>query len=207
MPKNSTYKRIEGSGGDGGVEAYWTEPNGRKIGYQAKYFLRPWRINWNQIDRSVKRALTIHPELKRYVIALPRKFTGKSREGQRSNGEWGQWIDRVNKWKECAHKMGIKDIEFEPWTEDELLARLIPDRNSGLRKYFFDDIVLDKVWFRKKLKGAIVALGERFQPEDHVDVRIQKLFSVISRSKVFLDEFSALFAALRKCGPPRFKKM
>ena len=32
------YQRIEGSGGDGGLESIWYLESGKKIGYQAKYF-------------------------------------------------------------------------------------------------------------------------------------------------------------------------
>lgn len=63
FPDGSIYKRVEGAGGDGGVEAYWTKPNGKKTGYQAKYFLRSGDIDWEQIDKSVTQAIAIHPEL------------------------------------------------------------------------------------------------------------------------------------------------
>jgi len=78
LPENSVFKRVEGAGGDGGVEAYWTKPNGKKIGYQAKYFLRCGDIDWIQIDKSVTQALTSHTELECYVVALPCDLTDRS---------------------------------------------------------------------------------------------------------------------------------
>ena len=44
------FRRIEGAGGDGGVEAYFERPGGSKVGYQAKYFLATKDIDWSQID-------------------------------------------------------------------------------------------------------------------------------------------------------------
>ncbi|WP_446008447.1 hypothetical protein [Candidatus Electrothrix sp.] len=37
-PADAEFRRVEGAGGDGGVEAYWKKADGRKTGYQAKYF-------------------------------------------------------------------------------------------------------------------------------------------------------------------------
>src|SRR3712207_4217574 len=65
------FRRVEGAGGDGGLEAYWLLPDGAKIGYQAKYFLHSRDIDWAQIDESVEQAIATHPTLKRYVVALP----------------------------------------------------------------------------------------------------------------------------------------
>ena len=77
FPEHLVYKRVDGAGGDGGVEAYWTTPNGRKTGYQAKFFLRSGDIKWVQIDSSVTQALKTHPELERYIVALPCNLTDR----------------------------------------------------------------------------------------------------------------------------------
>src|SRR5438552_2999239 len=85
------FRPLYGAGGDGGVEALWILPNGNTIGYQAKYF--PGDVDWNQIDDSVRTAITQHPELQQYVIALPRDFTGRraARGGTSTEGMWGKW--------------------------------------------------------------------------------------------------------------------
>ena len=49
-------RRVEGAGGDAGVEAYWLGADGSKIGFQAKYFTKAANIDWRQVDRSVSRA-------------------------------------------------------------------------------------------------------------------------------------------------------
>ena len=202
FPKHSVYKRVDGAGGDGGVEAYWIKPNGKKTGYQAKFFLRSREIDWVQIDGSVTQALTTHPELERYVVALPCNLT--DRTGQRGRGMtgWEHWDDRTGKWKAQAQSAGVIDIEFVPWTKTELISRLAQSDTKGLRGYFFGDVELDIQWFNEKLEEAFLALGERFHPEDHVDVRIERLFSILVRDPSFRDELSSIFDDLRKCSLP-----
>ena len=202
FPEHSVYKRVYGAGGDGGVEAYWTKPNGKKTGYQAKYFLRSGDIDWQQIDSSVTQALTTHPELERYVVALPCDLT--DRTGKKGYGKrgWEHWNSRVKKWKANAESEGIKKIEFVPWTKSDLITRLAPNDTEGLRVFFFGDIHLDRQWFEDKLEEALEDLGERFHPEDHVDLRIERLFSIMARTPSFRDELAEIFDDLRECSLP-----
>ena len=202
FPKGSVYKSVDGAGGDGGVEAYWTKPNGKKTGYQAKYFLRSGDIDWTQIDGSVTQALTTHPELERYIVALPCDLTDRAGMRRRGKTGWEHWDSRVEKWKAKAHSVGVKDIEFVPWTKSELISRLALNDTEGLRVFFFGDIHLDFQWFEVKFEDALENLGERFNSEDHVDVQTERLFSTISRAPSFRDELSSIFDDLRKCSLP-----
>ena len=195
----SVYKRVDGAGGDGGVEAYWTKPNGKKIGYQAKFFLRSGDINWTQIDGSVTQALATHPDLERYVVAFPCDLTGRTGTKGRGKTGWEHWDSRVEKWKDQAHSAEVKNIEFVPWTKSKLISRLAQSDTKGLRDFFFGEIHFDIQWFENKLEEALKNLGERFHPEDHVDVQIERLFSIISRAPSFRDELAAVFDYLRKC--------
>ena len=202
FPKDSIYKRVDGAGGDGGVEAYWTKPNGRKTGYQAKFFLRSGDVNWAQIDASVTQALTTHPKLERYIVALPCNLTDRAGTRRRGKTGWEHWGSRVEKWKCMSESEDIKKINFEVWTETELIARLAQSDAKGLRDYFFGDIYFDLQWFEDKLEEALEDLGERFHPEDHVDLRIERLFSIIARDPSFRDELEVIFDGLRKCPLP-----
>ena len=202
FPEYSVYKRVDGAGGDGGVEAYWTTPNGRKTGYQAKFFLRSGDIKWVQIDSSVTQALKTHPELERYIVALPCNLT--DRTGKKGHGKsgWEHWEERIKNWKDQALSAGVKDIEFALWTKSDLISRLAQSDSEGLGAYFFGDVQLDLQWFENKLKAALLDLGERYQPEDHVDVQIERLFSIVSRAPSFRGELSSIFDYLRKCSLP-----
>ena len=48
--------RVDGAGGDGGVEAFIVLSNGGEIGLQAKYFDRLQKKQWQQISKSVNSA-------------------------------------------------------------------------------------------------------------------------------------------------------
>lgn len=202
FPGNSVFKRVEGAGGDGGIEAYWTKSNGKKTGYQAKYFLRCGDIDWEQIDKSVTQALTSHPELECYVVALPCDLTDRSGKKQRGVTGWAHWDVRVKKWEVEAAAVGIQKIEFQPWPKSEMVARLAKRNAEGLREFFFGDVELSTGWFEDKIQEAISALGERFHPEDHVDVHTEKLFSVISRAPSYQEELLKALNAIGKCVLP-----
>jgi hypothetical protein len=202
FPEHSVFKRVEGAGGDGGVEAYWTKPNGKKTGYQAKYFLRCGDINWDQIDESVTQALNSHPELECYVIALPCDLTDRAGKKGRGQTGWEHWDARVQKWKAEAAAVGVKDIAFKPWPKSELTAQLAMRSAEGLKEFFFGDVQLSIPWFSDKIQETILALDERFHPEDHVDVRIEGLFSVISRTPSYREELLKALHAIGKCALP-----
>src|SRR5438876_4279520 len=64
-------RRVEGSGGDTGVEAFVVTSPNREVGIQAKLFDRLSSSQWTQIKKSIARATAEHPKLKRYIVAVP----------------------------------------------------------------------------------------------------------------------------------------
>ena len=76
--------------------------NGTKTEYQAKYHLSARDINWGAIDESVQTALTKHPTLERYFIALACDLTDRS--GVRGQGKtgWEHWEAHKAKWERLA---------------------------------------------------------------------------------------------------------
>ena len=72
------FSFVNGSGGDGGVEAYATLDSGEVIGVQTKWF--PDKMNtsqFNQIEKSFNTAVKVRPEMIRYIVCIPRDFTSK----------------------------------------------------------------------------------------------------------------------------------
>ena len=78
-PDSKSFRRIEGAGGDGGVECMHRASGRGIVGYQAKYHTSPGDIDWQAIDRSVTTALSTYPELVTYVVAIACDFTGRRR--------------------------------------------------------------------------------------------------------------------------------
>src|SRR5439155_3321658 len=103
-------------------------------------------IDWAKIEHSVNTALIQHPELERYVIALPCDFTGKRAvRGGSTEGIWGTWDTSVKRWETLATASGVS-IKFEPWTAFEIEAALLRPRAQHLLRFFFDHLVFTREW-------------------------------------------------------------
>jgi hypothetical protein len=182
VPHGATFRRVEGSGGDGGVEGYWLLPNGSKYGYQAKFFTRTKEINWAQIDDSVYEALKNHPTLTRYVVAIPCDLTDRSGASGKGRTGWQHWETHKRKWLSRRAQRRPK-IDFVIWTAFELRNALIAPLADGLRRYWFGREEFSPEWFSSHVNAGIAALDERYHPEDHVDVAIERLFGFVCRSE------------------------
>lgn len=194
------YRRVEGTGGDGGVEAYWLLEDGSKYGYQAKYFVSTKDISWSQIDDSVKVAIEQNPTLRKYTIALACDLTDRSGKLNKGKTGWEHWTTHNVKWQEWADAKGI-NVEFIPWTKSEIVDRLVSSSsNHGLTLYWFNTKLFDMPWFNDSFERSKADLGERFQPQDHVEVEIQKAFDGLARSPAYLKYLSKWFCSVPKTG-------
>lgn len=186
------FERIEGAGGDGGVEALWHLSDGSKHGFQAKFHLATKDIDWPKIDESVKTAFKQHPELTKYVVAIPCDLTGRSGAKERGNPGWEKWRDRVKKWTEWATDLGMT-VEFEPWSASEILTYVLQLPNHrGVLAYFFEEIAFNKKKSKRLFSKAERDLDHRFQPGDHVGTSNERLFHGLARSPIFLQKVGEL---------------
>jgi len=192
-PSNAKeFRRIEGAGGDAGVEAYWLLTSGDKIGFQAKYFTRTGDIDWKQVDKSVKQAMELHPEIIRYIVSFACDLTDRGgKKGQGFTG-WKHWDNHKVKWNGWASKKGLS-IEFEPWTKSDIVGRLIQPKNRGLIEYWFHTSLFDIFWFEKQFDMIKADLDERYHPEDHVEIHATELFDGLARSNNFQVKLVNLF--------------
>ena len=186
------FRRVEGSGGDAGTEAYRILEDGSEYGYQAKYFLASKDIDWAQLDDSVKTALEQHQRLTRYTIAIPCDYTDRSGKQGKGKKGWEHWTTHKCKWKEWANSRGVA-AEFVPWTKSDLIDRLVASsENHGLILYWFNKTLFDKEWFYACLARSIADLGERYQPEDNVELILKRAFDGLARSPQYLELFSPI---------------
>ena len=180
--EKGTFRRVEGAGGDGGVEAYFEKPSGSKVGYQAKYFLATKDIDWSQIDDSVKAAIRLHPTLERYVVAIPCDLTERSGKLERGRTGWRHWEGHKVKWADWCAVAGI-EVEFVPWTKFDIVDRLASSADRrGLGLFWFNCEIFDQQWFASKFAVARADLGDRFQPDVHVVIDLSKAFDGLSRT-------------------------
>ena len=196
----SNFQSNDGSGGDGGVDAIWLLSDGGEIGYQAKFFSSLGERQWKQMDNSVKRALDVHPNLRKYIIALPLDLTqNRGKNSEQSQRE--KWDARVKKWKVWAREKSI-DIEFELWDAIELEDKLVRKENITLMKHYFGRDVLDDIWFAHCLETNIHGLQYRFSPSEHVKVSIESLFATMVRDTSIVEKLKGTFAKLEESKVP-----
>ena len=189
------YQPNDGRGGDGGVEALWLLTNGKKVGYQSKFFETLGDTQWKQMNKSVAQALKTHPELTKYVFALPFDLTPKRGPKAKGKSQQEKWDDRVEVWKALAAKSSIT-IEFELWDATALTDKLMRDGNSPLQKHWFGEFVLDDAWFQGQVETATLKLDDRFNPDDHVEVSIESLFDAIVRGPDAIRRLHEVFKEL-----------
>ncbi|WP_394390764.1 hypothetical protein [Shewanella woodyi] len=181
--------------GDGGVEAIWILNSGRKIGYQAKYFLSIDDSQWKQMDKSVRQALKVHPELQEYVFALSKDLTPT--RGTKGKSQREKWDEHVIKWKSWAKRESI-EIDFKLWSETDLRDILLRIENAALVKYWFGKVVLNDAWFQNQVDVAKSTLDDRFNPDDHVEVTIEALFDTLTRGPRITKQLINAFNELKK---------
>lgn len=155
------FFRIDGSGGDGGVEAYREQPNGEKIGLQSKYWDDLGDPQWRQITKSVKTALKNHPGLRCYIISTPLN---------RNPTQTDKWKQLVKTWLNHAKTLGIThSIEFLWWGHSELAVLLAKGCYRNQLVYWLGLPDFSSTWLKTINRSNIELLGKRYSPKQHID--------------------------------------
>jgi hypothetical protein len=189
-----TFHHIHGDGGDGGIEAFWLLGNGDEIGFQAKYHSKSGEIDWRGLTGSVSAALQTHPRLVKMIVAIACDLTGPV-AGRRGRNGIQQWHAHVEKWQSAASALG-RSVEFEFWGASEIEQRLTVPAAAGLYEYWFSEKLLTPRWIAQEFERTVAMLDERFHPEDHVDVRVRRVFDGLRRTPDWAGTLSRLLAAL-----------
>lgn len=188
---------------DGGVECYWALPDGTKWAWQAKYFQTSLGASqFQQIEKSIKTALTNDSNIVKYFIAIPIDPPSSIVEG-RSNMKI-KWDNHISKWKELYPK-----VDIIPWWKSDIITILQDPKKSSFVKFWFDKTFLDDSWFDKQNEIAICDLGPRYTPEINVDIDSSMIFDGIEKNQKIinlygekLDSFSSEFQNLLRCNFP-----
>lgn len=176
----------KGPGADQGLECYRTYADGHEVGWQAKYFINGF--DYGQVidlDDSLQRALSAHPQLTTFVVCLPIDLRD-NRSGKKASE-----VQRYEKWRkksidDAAAKGRI--VEIELWSASSIGERLGRDdpAYSGRERYWFDTVRFSSAWFRDKLDVQRHNLGERYSPESHVELPIQQALQAVARNPELL---------------------
>lgn len=114
---------VNGSGGDGGVESYAEFKDGTVIGLQAKWFPDAITDNqFRQIKTSIETALKLRPNIKKYIVCVPRDLGNiKMGRGKKpiENPEYSKWSNIVENFKKDYPKLTLI-----LWGDNEILNQL-----------------------------------------------------------------------------------
>jgi hypothetical protein len=181
----SHFFRLEGAGGDGGVECYWELEDKTEWGYQSKFLER---LEKAQITASVEAALRIHPNLTRYVVCLPFDLSGRT--GRRGSDQQTRWAGYVGEWQQLASDHGMT-VLFELWPKSELLDRLLRiDPTGGRRRFWFDLEILSVEWFAAHIADVTSDAGPRYHPDLNVEVPISAQLGAFGETPAWKASYS-----------------
>lgn len=176
----------KGPGADQGLECYRTYEGGYEVGWQAKYFISGLDDGQiNDLDDSLQRALSAHPQLTKFVVCLPIDLRD-NRSGKKASE-----VQRYEKWcKKSIENAAAKGrtVEIELLSASSICERLGRDdpAYSGRARYWFDTVKFCPAWFRDKLDVQRQNLGERYSPESHVELPIQQALQAVARNPELL---------------------
>jgi hypothetical protein len=163
---------LHGAGGDGGVEAFATLKDGTVIGLQAKWF--PGNVDderISQIRASINAASANYPNLRHYIVALPRNLTKgtKGKNGKMRKGGVERWNDLV---KDVASTH--PGLALVRWDEDGLLEQLAVPGNQEIKALWFEgELTMDVIqlaWTKARKR-----LGQRYLPDLHAEGQFEKV--------------------------------
>ena len=159
--------RINGAGGDGGVEAYVLIGPKRTVGLQAKYFDQLRDRQWRQIEESIREARKNHPTLKTYYVAVSLDLNPHT----------------VKKWRTLQSKARRMRpaLQLQWWGASELTDRLTTAQHAGRATYWFGVPQFELSWLQARNREARNALDTRYSPAHHVRVKAEDVLSAFAR--------------------------
>ena len=185
LPGDTNYVRLDGAGGDGGVDCFADLPDGDRIAWQAKYVFNIDPL-LTQATKSLTTALQVHTNITHYVLCFPFDLTGPTRRRGRSGTE------KFDDWRtKHLQRAQSRKLEIEAWSATRLRDFLLAlDPSGGMRSYFFDTLAFSDEWFTAHLEEAKTKAGPRYTPELNVRTRVAEWFSAFGRTPNWLANLS-----------------
>lgn len=192
----------KGRGGDAGVEAFETLADGSEIGWQVKFY---WDIGsmLRSLGKSLDTALVKHPKMRKFIACFPFDLADARKDGTTTALEkWDAW--RADRIKQAGK--GGRTIEIERWDAHALRQRLTGSnpRAAGRIAFWFDRQLFTGDWFDGKFARARAGLGERYDPEGHIDLPIGRAIRAVTGDPVFYAELEQLGDAVRRAAEEAF---
>ena len=175
--------RVDGAGGDGGVEAIAKTADGRKVGVQSKYFVGSLGSSqWKQVEKSVDQAMAKHPSLTDYFVCVPRDRTPVAHT---------KWSAMTKVWGKKYPKLRIT------WFGRSEISSLLSQPSwRHLATYWLAAPSFSVEWARERSELAIKQLHRRFTPDLHNKTRAERGLSRMLSLEVARMEYRKLSARL-----------
>ncbi len=174
---------VNGRGGDGGVEVVAVLVSGHEIGLQAKWFRDRFGARQvQQIDRSLRAAIANHPQMVRYVVAIPRNLNDdRDAPARRASPKKKPEMSERRRWEDW--RASVKSIaprtEIELWDEAKLEGLLSERENEGLQAYWFTTSVITFEDIKARFAAAKSGwLQPRYLPHLHATGAIEEDLAV-----------------------------
>ena len=177
-PDRRGYRRLYGSGGDGGVECLIELADGQVIGIQAKYIFDVRRA-LTKAEKSCSAALRQHPDLTKFIVCLPVNPTGPTaRKGLSGTERIEEWICK----RKAEANAQDREIQIEFWTASTLRSRLLEsDGSEAAIRYYFDKSLLTDRWWQDHRCRVLELAGPRYTPKSPVETTPMAWFRALGR--------------------------
>ena len=191
------FRVINGSGGDGGIEAYGLLKDDSIVAVQSKWFrnnLEEPQIG--QIRKSVHTAMGLRPAIKKYIICIPRNINslkiGKGKKPIKNSEEF-----RINNLEKDLRR-DYPDLELTWWFDHELRIEIQKPENEGVHKFWFEREIFffRELTERFQMQKTNSWLKERYVPNLNSSGLIQSLVSKQRFSEPFRKEIFATASKL-----------
>ena len=185
------YRVINGSGGDGGIEAYGEVDNGDIIAIQSKYFRQTLDDSQiKQIRNSIITAKDLRSSIKIYVICIPHNISslkigrGKIPTANHEENRINHLINEI--------EFLYNDLELIWWFDNEILNELQISDNEGIHKYWFEKENISIDFLKKQFELQRKSwLKLRYISELHGNGVIHKEYNKICFTKDYRMELNA----------------
>lgn len=185
--------RVGGKGGDSGVEAFWGRKRYGTIGLQAKY-LKTLTGKKNQFDRSIKAALSNHPDLCQYVFVLP--FDRRKVKQADDFRTWRAWVAN---WKNLAQEQYKKKRFSIKWCgASEIKGLLLDSEAKGLIEYYFGHPTFTVDEVRRQFEDTVEDLEDRYTDSINIETSAEERLEAFFGLSVFQQRYCDSVSALKK---------
>lgn len=173
------FTPVDDSGGGDGVEFYLTLPNGDVWGWQSKYFGRlDEGGRKEQIKTSLRRAHSVHPNLKKWFLCTKANFTPDERS-------WFEDTLSSATLQGSPVLPASHEVELLHWGESEFVGFI--EKYPDIGRFFFNARLLGWEWFQERYERILqtTQIKSKYEADLHIDSEADsKVIQILGGSKL-----------------------